>query len=264
MTESFHFESGDAPLLVSIPHDGQLLAPGMEQRLTLAARSFPDADWHVRKLYEFAKDLGASFLVAEYSRYVVDLNRPPSDIALYDGQVSTGLCPSATFAGCPIYLKGCECTEREQELRVQSYWQPYHSRLDVELKRIRERFGYALLWDAHSIRSQIPQLFQGTLPDLNIGTHNRASCHSTLESTIVSVARKSSFSWVLNGRFKGGYITRNYGDPTTNIHAIQLEISQRCYMNEADFLYDMESANKLIYVLREMLLQYMDSAKVMA
>lgn len=261
MTDPYELEVGDSPLLVSIPHDGHSLAPGMERRMSVLARSLPDTDWHVRRLYEFVRDLGASLLAATYSRYVVDLNRPPSDVALYQGQVSTGICPSATFAGDAIYLQGNECTEREKAERVRQYWQPYHDCLAFELDRIRDRFGYALLWDAHSIRSEIPNLFDGTLPDLNIGTNSGASCHDSFAKKIVSLAQNSDFSWALNGRFKGGYITRAYGDPSNNIHAMQLELGQSCYMNEEDFRYDERSANGLIGVLKEMLVEYLRVAR---
>lgn len=261
MTDPFVLEVGDSPLLVSIPHDGRSLAPGMEQRMTSSARTLPDTDWHVRRLYEFAGNLGASFLMATHSRYVVDLNRPPTDEALYEGQVSTGVCPSATFSGDGIYLHGNECTEREKQERVRRYWQPYHACLVSELERIRGRFGYALLWDAHSIRSEIPNLLEGTLPHLNIGTNGGASCHASLENKIVSIARKSNFSWVLNGRFKGGHITRSYGDPTKNIHAAQLELAQHCYMNEESYQYDEGLANQLIDTLKEMLVQFLSVAK---
>lgn len=263
MTVPYVLEVGDSPLLVSIPHDGHCLAPGMECRMTSAARSLPDTDWHVKRLYEFVRDLGASLLVATYSRYVVDLNRPPSDEALYEGQVSTGICPSATFAGEGIYSRGNECTEQEKRDRVRRYWQPYHESLAGELERIRDRFGYVLLWDAHSIRSEIPHLFEGTLPHLNIGTNDGTSCHEALEKTIVSIARESSFSWVLNGRFKGGHITRTYGDPTRNIHAAQLELAQGCYMNEENYQYDEYMANELVGTLREMLVQYLNIARLL-
>lgn len=261
MTDPYILEEGDSPLLVSIPHDGHSLTPGMEKRLTTAARSLPDTDWHVRRLYEFASELGASRLVATYSRYVVDLNRPPSDVALYTGQVSTGICPAETFAGEGIYSPGNECTKTEKQDRVQRYWKPFHNRLVAELERIRNRFGYALLWDAHSIRSEIPNLFDGTLPNLNIGTNNGASCDVSLEKAIVSIAEKSELSWVLNGRFKGGHITRTYGNPTNNIHAIQLELGQNCYMNEENYQFNEGLANQLNSTLREMLVQYLSVAK---
>ena len=263
MTVPCVLEVGDSPLLVSIPHDGRCLAPGMEGRMTSAAKPLPDTDWHVKRLYEFARDLGASLLVATYSRYVVDLNRPPSDAALYEGQVSTGICPSATFAGEGIYSLGNECTEQEKRDRVRRYWQPYHESLTTELERIRDRFGYVLLWDAHSIRSVISNLFEGTLPDLNIGTNTGTSCHTSLENAIVSIAQESNFSWALNGRFKGGHITRSYGDPTKNIHAVQLELAQSCYMNEENYQYHEGLASRLIATLRDMLVKYLIVAKSM-
>jgi N-formylglutamate amidohydrolase len=180
MSAVFDFIDGESPLLVSIPHDGRELAPGMAARMTTAGRALPDTDWHVRRLYDFAEELGASVIAANYSRYVVDLNRSADDVALYPGQVSTGLCPLETFAGEPIYSGNAELSEAERRARVETYWRPYHDRLQQALARIVDRFGYALLWDAHSIRAEVPLLFDGRLPDLNIGTNAGASCRDDL------------------------------------------------------------------------------------
>lgn len=261
MTSPFHVQTGDSPLLVSIPHDGRTLAPDMEGRMTLSAKSLPDTDWHVQQLYKFAVDYGANFLVATYSRYVVDLNRPTSDASLYEGHPSSGVCPKSTFAGESIYLKGKECSDSEKQRRVRCYWQPYHDQLAAELARIRERFGYALLWDAHSIRSEIANLFEGALPVLNIGTNDGASCHPALVSHVVSVAENSDYSFVLDGRFKGGYITRAYGDPAQNVHAIQLELAQNSYMNEDSYQYDVCLASKVRCVLKAMLKEFQKAAR---
>lgn len=262
MTETFFFTHGALPLLISIPHDGRCLAPGMEERMTKAGRTLSDTDWHVRKLYEFAQVIGASVIAARFSRYVVDLNRPPSDRALYDGQLSTGLCPSKTFAGADIYKPGEEYDAFELNERVQIFWRPYHDRIEHELVRIRDRFGYALLWDAHSIRSQVPALFEGVLPDLNLGTNDGASCNQRLERAIFKAAQASGYSVALNGRFKGGFITRNYGDPTNGIHAVQLEVSQRTYMEECTFLYDDVRASRLIEAVRAFLEEFLASSRL--
>ncbi len=261
MTDTFFFEQGDSPLLISIPHDGRDLAPGMAERMSDEARSLPDTDWHVRRLYEFAGQLDASVLAARFSRYVVDLNRPSSDDALYAGQLSTGLCPSATFDGANIYAHGRSCGSLEKQQRIRTYWQPYHDRLDAELTRIRSSHGYALLWDAHSIRSRVPALFPGVLSDLSIGTHEGASCDHRLQNAVYQAAIRSDYSVVLNGRFKGGHITRHYGTPDENIHAVQLELAQHSYMDEQTLRYDEDAAARLNVAIRAMLEAFVSSAR---
>ena len=260
MTDTYCFEQGGSPLLISIPHDGRDLAPGMAERMSEAGRALPDTDWHVQRLYEFACELDASVLAARFSRYVVDLNRPSSDDALYAGQLSTGLCPSATFAGANIYAHG-KCGDLEKQQRIRTYWQPYHDRLDAELTRIRSRHGYALLWDAHSIRSEVPALFPGVLPDLSIGTHEGASCDHRLQRAVYRAAKGFDYSVVLNGRFKGGHITRHYGNPDKNVHAVQLELAQHSYMDEPTLRYDEDAAARLRVAIRAMLDAFMSSAR---
>ncbi len=261
MSETFFFERGDAPLLISIPHDGRGLAPGMKEKMSEAGLLLPDTDWYVRDLYAFSDQLGASVLAARYSRYVIDLNRPASDAALYDGQLSTGLCPSRTFSGEDIYSHGASVGRTEQRQRLKTYWVPYHDLLARELARIRSQFGYALLWDAHSIRSRVPSLFEGVLPQMSIGTNDGASCGLRLQAAVTEEAEKSDYSVVLNGRFKGGYITRNYGNPENNVHAVQLELTQRSYMNEETLRFDEEAAGKLGDVVQRMLNALLANAK---
>ena len=163
MTDCFSFEGGSGPLLISIPHDGRELASGQAERMTDAGRALPDTDWHVRKLYAFVDELAASVIAANYSRYVVDLNRPSSDESLYENQLATGLCPGKTFAGQDIYLDGESVSPEEQASRTASYWRPYHDTIAEKLQQIRDQFGYALLWDAHSIPSEVPLLFDVVL-----------------------------------------------------------------------------------------------------
>ncbi|MFD0726758.1 N-formylglutamate deformylase [Lysobacter brunescens] len=230
---------GTAPLLVSLPHDGSRIPDDLAARMTPEARRAPDTDWHVSRLYTFARDLGASILVPTYSRYVVDLNRPPDDVSLYPGQNTTGLCPIVRFSGDPVYLPGQEPTPDEVTSRVDTYWRPYHEALRGELDRLRAEHGRVLLWEGHSIRGECPFLFDGRLPDLNIGTAAGASCSPARQVCIeAALQAQQHYDWVLNGRFKGGYITRHYGDPANGIGAVQLEISQRIYMDEDSFAYD--------------------------
>ena len=251
--QTYEFLAGDLPLLVSIPHDGREIPDAIAARMTAPALELPDTDWHVARLYAFCRDLGASMLVARCSRYVVDLNRPPDDASLYPGQVSTGLCPTETFAGDPVYRRGKEPDVGEIRERVASYWQPYHARIAVYLEATLESHGYALLWDAHSIASELPLLFTGRLPVLNIGTNDGKSCAPDVQDAVLRVASGSSFSHVVNGRFRGGYITRRYGNPDRGVHAVQLELAQRAYMDEAAGHYDDVSAAQLVVTLRRML-----------
>ena len=231
MAEPFKFRAGRIPLLVSMPHTGTHIPVDLKKRLTAAGLAMPDTDWHLEKLYDFLEDSGASVLVATHSRYVVDLNRPPDNANLYPGQDTTPLVPIDTFHRQPLYRSGREPTESEIAERVATYWQPYHAKLAEELESLREKFDYALLWDAHSIFSEVPRLFAGKLADLNLGTADGKSCGEGIGEALLT--KVSGYSGVLNGRFKGGYITRTYGDPANGVHAVQLELSEATYMNES-------------------------------
>ena len=260
--ELFRFRRGRSPLLVSVPHAGTYLPPEIGARLTEAAIALPDTDWHVDRLYDFLDELGASVLVATHSRYVIDLNRPPDNANLYPGQDTTGLVPTDTTARAIIYLPGELPGEREVAERRERYWRPYHEQLERELARIRAEHGYALLWDAHSIPSEVPRLFPGRLPDLNVGTNGGASCGPAIEAVVFAAAeRAAGYTAVLNGRFKGGYITRRYGRPAERTHAVQLELSQRTYMNEPPpFEFREELAAGIRPVIHRMLESYLKAA----
>ena len=250
----FSLHRGSVPLLVSLPHDGTHVPEGIASRLTGSARAVPDTDWHVARLYDFARDLGASVLVPTHSRYVVDLNRGEDDTSLYPGQNTTGLCPVRQFDGSPVYLEGREPSQDEVRARVDAYWRPYHEALAGELERLRQAHGRVVLWEGHSIRGELPWLFPGRLPDLNLGTASGASCSPELAERLALVlARQDGYDWVANGRFKGGHITRHYGRPEQGVEAVQMETSQRCYMDEATFEWLPERAERLQPVLRALL-----------
>ncbi len=254
--DTYTLHRGTAPLLISLPHDGTAVPDGIATRLTDLARRVPDTDWHVSRLYDFARGLGASMIVPKYSRYVIDLNRSEDDVSLYPGQNTTGLCPHVQFSGEPVYLDGQDPDEAEVAERVERYWRPYHRALAGELQRIRAQHGRAALWEGHSIRGVVPFLFDGRLPDLNLGTAAGASCSPSLQSRLEAVlAAQDNHDFVVNGRFKGGYITREYGDPTQGVDAVQLEISQRIYMDEASFEWDEAKAAHTQVVLRELITQ---------
>ncbi len=250
----FDLHRGAAPLLVSLPHDGTAVPAALAARMTPPSRAVPDTDWFVSRLYAFARGLGASVLVPTHSRYVVDLNRPPDDVSLYPGQNTTGLCPAVRFDGEPVYLPGQAPDTDEVQARVETYWRPYHDALMDELARLRARHGRVLLWEGHSIRGTVPFLFEGRLPDLNLGTAAGASCTPTLQARLEAVlAAQADYSWVTNGRFKGGYITRHYGQPAQGVDAVQLELAQSTYMDEDAMSYDEARAMRLQRLLEVLL-----------
>jgi N-formylglutamate deformylase len=252
--ETYTLHSGTAPLLVSLPHDGTALPDDIAARMTPAARNVPDTDWHVARLYAFARELDASIIAPKYSRYVVDLNRPPDDTSLYPGQNTTGLCPVVQFSGAPVYLSDKEPTQDEVAARVERYWRPYHEALGAEISRIKARHGRAVVWEGHSIRSVVPFLFDGRLPDINLGTSGGASCSTVLQQRLAQVLEsQADYSFVVNGRFKGGYITRHYGRPSEAVEAVQLELAQCNYMDEDSFEYVEGRAGNLQRVIRALL-----------
>ncbi len=247
--QAFRLIRGTLPLLVSIPHMGVMVPADIRTRMTTEGRRLPDTDWHLDRLYDFARQMGASILMSTYSRYVIDLNRSTDDATLYPGRVKTGLVPLQTFSGDDIYQADEEPDSIENVNRIGAYWYPYHDALKAELSRMKQDFGYALLYDAHSIKSEVPRLFDGVLPDLNIGTVHGTSCDAGMESAIGAAAAQGDYSVVQNGRFVGGYITRAYGQPNADIHAVQMEIACRNYMSGDSFAYDEEKASKLSSVL---------------
>ena len=233
MTMVYDLRQGHAPLLVSMPHIGTEIPPDLREGFVPRALAAEDADWHLDVLYDFLDALGASVLRPRYARYVIDLNRPPDDTPMYPGASNTELCPTRFFTGEPLYREGAAPSAAEQLRRRQTYWQPYHDALQAELQRLLRLHGRVLLWDAHSIRSELPWLFEGKLPDLNIGTADGRSAAAEITTAVAhACASEPSLTHVVNGRFKGGYITRQYGRPEQGIHAVQLEKCQSLYMQE--------------------------------
>ena len=254
MRETFNYRPGSKPLLVSLPHGGTYIPAPIANRMTPAALETPDTDWHVGLLYDFASSLGASVINATHSRYVIDLNRDPAEAPLYSGADNTELVPLTTFDYSPIYINGCQPSETELTGRTAQYWRPYHEKLERELSAIKAQHGHAILFDGHSIRSNVRRFYDGQIPDLNLGSANGASAAPELASIATSVLQKSKYRVVLDDRFTGGHITRANGAPENGIHAIQLELTWRNYMEEhSPFRYLPERADKLKPVLNALL-----------
>jgi len=247
---------GRSPLLISIPHAGTLLPPGLHERFTDEAKPLPDTDWFVDRLYAFAHDLGASMLIARTARLVADLNRPSDDQPLYSARqtrLMTGVLPTQCFSGAAVYREGEEPDSTETARRLKLYWQPYHDLLRDSLQKIRQQHGHAIVLDAHSIRSEVPLLFDGVLPDLNLGSNAGASAHRSLLNLASRSLQSSEFTLVVDGRFKGGHITRHYGKPDQQVHALQIEIAQHTYMHESPPRWDEPRARKLQLHLQNLL-----------
>ena len=231
MTHTLH--RGSVPLLISVPHCGTELPADQRYRYVERASAVEDTDWFLQRLYAFATELGASLLLPRYSRYLVDLNRPPTNQPMYPGHNNTELCPTRFFSGDLLYKPGMQPDGTEIERRVVTYWQPYHQALQGELQCLRAAHGHVVLFDAHSIKSTLPWLFEGTLPHMNLGTVEGASCTASLRDRITSLmVGQQAYTHVMDGRFKGGYITRAYGNPAGGVHAVQLEMCWRAYMDE--------------------------------
>ena len=250
----YRYRRGGSALIVSMPHVGTYIPHGVVRNLDDCAARRPDTDWHLPRLYDFLEALDATVVVATHSRYYIDVNRPPDGANLYPGQDTPRLCPVDTFDSRPLY-RGASPTDAEIQERLATVWRPYHARLEREIARVRAEHGRVVLWDAHSIVSHVPRLFPGRLPDLNLGTAGGASCDRGLADALIrSVKRHAGFTSVLNGRFKGGYITRHYGRPAQHVHAVQLEMVQKLYMREAPpYDWDPARAAAIQPVVRSML-----------
>jgi N-formylglutamate deformylase len=262
---TFMLTQGTAPLLVSMPHLGTDIPAPLRDRYVPRALQVEDTDWHLDKLYAFVEALNASVLKPRISRYVIDLNRPPDDAPMYPGASNTELCPTRFFTGDALYQENMAPSQGERMERREFYWQPYHDALATELARIVSVHGFALLWDAHSIRSQIPWLFEGKLPDLNIGSASGEAADPSITHAVAKAcANASDVTHAVNGRFKGGYITRHYGNPKAHVHAIQLEKCQSLYMQEAmPFAYLEDKASQISPVLQRMVSAALTATKAL-
>jgi N-formylglutamate deformylase len=259
MNDTYTLTLGTSPLVVSMPHVGTHIPYELMERYVPRALEVEDTDWHLPLLYDFAKAMGATVLQAHVSRYVIDLNRPPDNAPMYPGASNTELCPTRFFTGDPIYQDQQAPNEQEQALRLTRYWRPYHDCLRTTLLTLREAHGHVVLWDAHSIRQEIPWLFDGRLPGLNLGTANAKSCDVSLRQQLSTVLEQGKaiapeFTSVVDGRFKGGFTTRHYGNPAQGIHVVQMEMAQALYMDEFHpFAYDAKRANKVKPLLKSLL-----------
>lgn len=238
---------GTSPLVLGLPHTGTWLPDAVAAQLNERGRALADTDWHIHQLYaDLVPDL--TQVRTKVHRYVVDVNRDPAGESLYPGQNTTSLCPTTDFDGHAIYHDGQAPDLDEVAARRDAYHAPYHAALEAEMQRVADLHGFAVLYDCHSIRAHIPFLFEGTLPDLNIGTNMGATCAAALTDGVLTRAQAADgFSHVLNGRFKGGWTTRHYGRPTQGWHAIQMELAQSTYLTaEAPpWSYDPQKAGKL-------------------
>ncbi|WP_436643563.1 N-formylglutamate amidohydrolase [Microbaculum sp. FT89] len=278
MDDIVRVRRGGSPLILSMPHSGTEIPPEVAKRLNETGLSVPDTDWWIPRLYDFADGLDATVVEARLSRYVIDVNRDPSGASLYPGRATTELCPTTTFDGEPIYQDAMAPGVLETGIRRDRYFWPYHIALRSEIDRVHEAHGYALLYDCHSIRSVVPRLFAGTLPVFNIGTNDGQSCAPEIEAAISDAVAEacaeacaaasdgpahqpprdegseSDLTYIVNGRFKGGWITRHFGEPDSRVHAVQMELAQTAYMLEAaPWTFNEDGAARMRPVLRRVL-----------
>ena len=260
MTEVFTLHRGTQPLLVSFPHVGTQIPADQRHRYTERALQVEDTDWFLDRLYAFAAEMGASLLVPRLSRYVIDLNRPPTNQPMYAGQNNTELCPTRHFTGDDLYRPGQAPDEAQVQQRVRMYWQPYHDALAAELARLKAAHGHAVLFDGHSIKGELPWLFEGRLPHMNLGTVGGTSCAASLRAALSAVlATQDRYGHVVDGRFKGGHITRQYGQPAGGVHAVQLEMCWRAYMTETPpYAWNADAAAEVTPLLQHLVLTLRD------
>ena len=252
----FEIKEGLGPIILCQPHGSTYVPAEIWTKLNDNGRKLADTDWHIGRLYDGLRD-DVTMVSAGFHRYVIDTNRDPSGATLYPGLNTTGLCPLTDFDGSPIYGSGAEPDDAEIAKRLEQFHKPYHAAVLREVNRVKAQHGYAIVYDCHSIRSQIPHLFEGILPDLNIGTDNGKTCAKAMEQRVAEIAGASGFPTVLNGRFRGGWTTRHYGRPAENVYAIQMEISQSIYLESETEPWKFSSAKAA--ALRPVLAQILNS-----
>jgi formiminoglutamase len=246
---------GDSPVVLGVPHAGTFVPDDIKARFNDTGLKLADTDWHVDRLYSGLLP-GATMVKANFHRYVIDANRDPKGVSLYPGQNTTTLCPTTDFDGRPLYHPGMEPEADDIEARRLAWHAPYHAALLAEMERVRAKHGVAILYDCHSIRSVVPFLFEGTLPDFNTGTNNGTTCARAIEAAVVGCTQAAEgFTSILNGRFKGGWTTRHYGQPAEGFHAIQMELAQKTHLATEDtpFAYDEARADRLRVHLKKIL-----------
>ena len=260
MDPVFELIAGSRPVLVSLPHVGTMIPDALKPLYVPRALQVEDTDWHLDQLYGFVRALGASLIVPRYSRFVIDLNRPPENTPMYSGANNTELCPTRFFSGDPIYQEGCAPSASDIDARRETWWRPYHRALEAEMTRLHVLHGHAVLFDGHSIKSHLPWLFDGKLPDLNLGTASGSSCAPALRHSLAQVLQsQQDFTQVVDGRFKGGHITRSYGRPQAGWHAVQLEMCWSTYMREEPpYLLDAKRVERISPVLQALITAMLD------
>lgn len=244
MNSTFSLSSGTIGMLISMPHNGQKIPTSIAKNMVQNSLNVVDTDWYIDKLYDFATEMGIHTLTPKYNRYVIDLNRNPNGEVLYAGADNTELCPTTAFDSSPLYLENKTPSPQEIANRIEHYWHPYHNAIKNTLAELKQQHGKVVLLDAHSILSRVPRFFEGKLPDFNFGSADGLSCDKTLIEHIKNI-NFNPYTSVYDGRFKGGYITRTYGDPINDIHAIQLELSQDTYMDETSYSYNESKAKQV-------------------
>lgn len=256
---------GERQLILSMPHVGDAFPGSTADGLVSRELGLRDGDWGIPDLYSFAMQLGVTIVRAQVSRTVIDVNRSPDGASLYPGQATTGLCPLTTFDGVALHRPGCEPDDTEIARRREAIFEPYHAALAAEIARLRDRHANVVVYDCHSIRSVVPRLFEGTLPMLNIGTNGGTSAAPNLEANVTAACERSGLSHIVNGRFRGGYITRHYGRPAEGVHAIQMEIAMRGYLDETALpwppQFDPARAAPLTATLTDILANILDWAE---
>lgn len=248
---------------MSSPHSGTFFPEELRTRYLPSVIDNPmDTDWYINNLYDFAPSLGAIFICSNYSRFVADLNRQPMDEKLYDdGRPETGVVSRHSFSGIPLYIVGQESTPEEIKNRLNQWYHPYYAEIKSQLEKVRKKFGYAIFFDCHSIKRNVSTISDKPFPDLILGTQDGKTCHGDIAKAAIDTLQNSPYQLSVNAPFKGGFLTRNFGCPELDIHAIQLEMSQDLYMNEETTSYDREKAEKLRATLKLMIEKILQTAK---